>query len=387
MPSKRVGHDGRRDAPIVLIGEAPGTHEVRRGKPFVGPSGGVLAYWWSLVGLHRRDFYITNVVPYQAPHSKITLMDRDEVEMWAEHLHDRLTTIKDPIVIVPTGNVALRALMRKPLWAQASPKIGDWRGSIISVALKDGRKVKCIPTVHPAATFKDPSLTKLCLGDWERIAGDVMFRGLYHPKWTHIIPPHSRASDVVDRYLAVTEDPRTVLSIDIECPRKKMACVGFSYIVETTERVKPLPPKVTGESLVLEWPRDYALIKRLCESPCRKVLQNLNFDLWWMWPPSGLAELSRKHWGMDQLPKIQVRGKVFDLLGMSHAIDSTLPHDLATMASRWTRQPYWKRSWKGDGEAKEENEPFDRLCLYNGIDDCVERQLYDTFSEQLRALP
>lgn len=380
---KCVGPDGRLDSRIVLIGEAPGTYEVQRGKPFVGPSGSVLSHWWSLVGLRRGDFYIDNVIHYQAPRSNIALMDKDEVEMWAGTLHERILTPTDPIIIVPTGNIALRALLRKPLWGNTSPKIGDWRGSIFHVTLNDGRKVKCIPTYHPAATFKDPSLSKICLEDWERIAGDVQFRGVYHPQWTHIIPPESSRSFTLDRYREVVRDKRTVLSIDIECPGKRMACVGFSYIVAEEERRSPRPPKVTGESLVLQWPQQYEEIKELCESPCIKVLQNGLFDQWWMWPPSGLADLSVRHWGMKRLPRVRVGGTVFDLLAMSHAIDATMPHDLATMASRYTRQPYWKRSWKGDGEATSDKEPFDRLCLYNGIDDCVERYLYDTFVRKL----
>jgi len=369
MPRRigKVPPSGPLTARIVAISEAPDEHEERLGRPFAGPSG----YWWeqwlTAASLHREDIYVDNVFPYRCPGNKIKHGPRDEIETWANNLHARLTALKDPIVIVPMGNVALRALTREPLWAHTSRKIGDWRGSILPYHMTDGRQAKIIPTYHSAATFRDNSLVKLIVADWCRVAADQHFYKLRHPVYTSYIPGHTRRG-TLERYLDAARDPAVVMAIDIECPNKRMACVGFSFHPD--------------ESLTLRWPDDYAAIKTLCESPCRKVGQNFRFDRYWLHPPSGLAELSRKHWLMPRLPTIRVAGRIFDLLDMHHALDSTLPHDLATMASLDTRQPYWKKSWKDSDEV--DRTPFDDLCLYNGIDCCVTRYLYDIYTTRLK---
>lgn len=370
--TKKVPSWGSLSSSLALIGEAPGDNEVVIGRPFVGASGACLSRWWQEAGLRRRDFWIDNVSPYQGAGSKITNLPKDEVEMWSAHLWNvRLPQLTDVRLIVPTGNVALRTVMRRHLWANKSPKITDWRGSIFHITLADGRRVKCIPTIHPAATFSDPSLSKLCVADWKRIAEDVHFTGLRHPKYTHLTPPIRR--EWVNRYIEASRDKRTVMAIDIECPRREMACVGFSFM--------------PNESLTLDWPSWVPEIKELCESPCIKVLQNALFDRWYLCPPDGLATLSKKYWKLEQLPKIKVRGPIFDLLAMHHVIDATLPHDLATMASLDTRQPYWKRSWGKDenGDRQDDTPVFD-LMAYNGIDCCVERTLYDVYRARLEEL-
>jgi uracil-DNA glycosylase len=54
--------EGRCDADIMLIGEAPGKTEDETGKPFVGMSGKLLSEIISDAGLDRSDIYITSIV-------------------------------------------------------------------------------------------------------------------------------------------------------------------------------------------------------------------------------------------------------------------------------------------------------------------------------------
>lgn len=57
-----VPGDGAEDADIMFIGEAPGWHEDQQGRPFVGPAGKFLDELLGLIGLKRKQVYITNVI-------------------------------------------------------------------------------------------------------------------------------------------------------------------------------------------------------------------------------------------------------------------------------------------------------------------------------------
>src|SRR5690606_16871859 len=54
--------EGNPDANLFFIGEAPGKTEVQVGRPFVGPSGEVLADMLRSINLRREDVYLTNVL-------------------------------------------------------------------------------------------------------------------------------------------------------------------------------------------------------------------------------------------------------------------------------------------------------------------------------------
>src|ERR1700712_1086227 len=62
--------DGNPDADIVLIGEAPGKNEDLQGIPFVGASGKFLNEMLEMIGLKRKDIYITNIVKYRPPDNR-----------------------------------------------------------------------------------------------------------------------------------------------------------------------------------------------------------------------------------------------------------------------------------------------------------------------------
>ena len=63
-----VFSDGNIDSEIMLIGEAPGAEEDRKGKPFVGEAGKLLDKMLSLIELKReKNFYVTNILYWRPP--------------------------------------------------------------------------------------------------------------------------------------------------------------------------------------------------------------------------------------------------------------------------------------------------------------------------------
>src|SRR3989344_8659443 len=65
-----VPGDGRADAEIVFIGEAPGKQEDEQGKPFVGAAGKFLNELLESINLKRESIYITNIVKYRPPNNR-----------------------------------------------------------------------------------------------------------------------------------------------------------------------------------------------------------------------------------------------------------------------------------------------------------------------------
>ena len=58
--------EGSPNSPLVLIGEGPGDHEDRSGRPFVGKAGQLLDRAFSDAGIERAQVYITNTVKCRA---------------------------------------------------------------------------------------------------------------------------------------------------------------------------------------------------------------------------------------------------------------------------------------------------------------------------------
>ena len=68
---KKISDFGPVDAPIVVVGEAPGAQEVSQNRPFVGPAGWHLKQIVKDAGLNLDDMYLTNVCHYQPPGNDI----------------------------------------------------------------------------------------------------------------------------------------------------------------------------------------------------------------------------------------------------------------------------------------------------------------------------
>lgn len=62
-----VPGEGPFNARLMFIGEAPGEQEDREGRPFVGPSGGLLGQWLDSIGVSRPHVYVTNLLKYRPP--------------------------------------------------------------------------------------------------------------------------------------------------------------------------------------------------------------------------------------------------------------------------------------------------------------------------------
>ena len=69
---------GNPHADWLIVGEAPGAEEDRRGEPFVGRAGQLLNNMIKAMGLRREDVYIANIIKCRPPGNRTP--ERDECE-------------------------------------------------------------------------------------------------------------------------------------------------------------------------------------------------------------------------------------------------------------------------------------------------------------------
>lgn len=99
---------GNRRAELLIIGEAPGAEEDRRGEPFVGRAGGLLDIMLSAIGLDRDTVYITNILKSRPPENRDPRAE--EVAACEPYLQRQIELI-EPAAILAVGRVAAQNLL------------------------------------------------------------------------------------------------------------------------------------------------------------------------------------------------------------------------------------------------------------------------------------
>lgn len=94
--------EGREDADLMLVGEAPGEEEDLQARPFVGRAGQLLDRILESVSLSRDDVYITNIVKFRPPGNRNPRPD--EILASEPVLLEQIRLIR-PQVIGTLGNV------------------------------------------------------------------------------------------------------------------------------------------------------------------------------------------------------------------------------------------------------------------------------------------
>lgn len=136
---------GDPHADLMFVGEGPGEQEDLKGEPFVGRSGKLLdRLILEELGVGRDRCYIANVVLCRPPGNRDPRPE--EIAACAPFLDAKLDLI-DPKVVVSLGNFATKALL------QTTEGITRLRGRSYPF-----RRGTLVPTYHPSAVLRSPSL-------------------------------------------------------------------------------------------------------------------------------------------------------------------------------------------------------------------------------------
>lgn len=142
--SRTVFGVGNRKADWLVIGEAPGAEEDRRGEPFVGRAGKLLDAMLVATGRERSQVYIANVVKCRPPENRDPRPE--EAASCAPYL-DRQIALLQPKVILAVGRVAAQRLL------DAETPVGRLRGK---VHRHEASGIPLVVTWHPAYLLRRP---------------------------------------------------------------------------------------------------------------------------------------------------------------------------------------------------------------------------------------
>lgn len=154
-----VPGEGNPDSSIILIGEAPGYWEDRKGRPFVGAAGKVLDEALEKIGIKRREIFITNVLKCRPPGNRDPRSE--EIRACTPFLDKQLKIIK-PRFIVALGRHSTSYLFSK--MNLNFDGISKVHGRIYKARFADWR-CYVMPTYHPAAALYNVNLKEDLLSD------------------------------------------------------------------------------------------------------------------------------------------------------------------------------------------------------------------------------
>lgn len=143
---------GNERAEWMIIGEAPGADEDRKGEPFVGRAGQLLNAMLAAIGLKREEVYIANVLKSRPPNNRDPRPE--EVAACEPYLHRQIALIKPRIILV-VGRIAAQSLLK------TDQTIGKLRGYKHLYPQGD---IPLVVTYHPAYLLRNPSGKR---GAWE----------------------------------------------------------------------------------------------------------------------------------------------------------------------------------------------------------------------------
>ncbi len=160
---------GNPDADWMIIGEAPGAEEDRRGEPFVGRAGQLLDQMLLAIGQRRESVFITNILKCRPPNNR----DPKPAEAAAcrDYLERQIEFIQ-PKIILAVGKIAAQNLLG------SDATIGHMRESQHERQDDSAYEFKGVPlvvTYHPAYLLRSPSQKRKSWSDLRlaaRLAGE-----------------------------------------------------------------------------------------------------------------------------------------------------------------------------------------------------------------------
>lgn len=156
--TRLVFGEGNPDAEIYFLGEGPGFHEDRLGRPFVGQAGKLLGRLIESIGFKREDVYISNVVRFRPPENRDPSLE--EIEAFRPYV-DREIEIVNPKLIVTLGRFSMGKFLlgAKISQVHGKSKVVQWQG----------RTVVVVPMYHPAAALRSLDIMRQIREDFKII--------------------------------------------------------------------------------------------------------------------------------------------------------------------------------------------------------------------------
>jgi uracil-DNA glycosylase len=158
---------GNANAPLMVIGEAPGREEDAQGLPFVGQSGQLLDKILRYAGFGEDDAYITNAFNWRPPKNRKPTPD--ELAMTLPFLERHIALI-NPRIILLVGASPMQAVLG--VREGITRARGQWHDYAVKNA--DGsnsdKTIPALPTFHPAFLLRAPLAKRDVWHDLQSVA-------------------------------------------------------------------------------------------------------------------------------------------------------------------------------------------------------------------------
>lgn len=339
-------------AKYIIVGEQPGSQEVRRGVPFIGPAGQELDSNLHSAGIARSDCYLTYIIKdvdrplgYYIELTKKGYIIHPEGQEYINLLAEELSTCTSKIIIA-LGNIALFALSDRS-------GITKWRGSILRPTLVSNKWL--IPSIHPATIIPPKNVYKnKRLLTWDLRRARLLAEGKWSPLSRHITirPSYSLSLQFLEtcRQYGLLGN---IIYYDIEVDifNGEMTCISFAYSPTNIISI----PFTCEQGDYFTIPQETEILLRiahLLEHPSIDIGgQNLTFDCYYMLHKYGIRT-----------------SNIQDTMVAQKTLLPDYPVGLHFICSMWTDLPYYKddgKYWlKGIGN-------FESGWNYNALDSAV----------------
>jgi uracil-DNA glycosylase len=159
------GQETAETARVLLVGEAPGAIENGTGRPFSGPSGGVLEELLAVAGLARSQCFITNVVKYRPEGNRTPSL--------GEAIAGRPGLRAEYKIIRPLLTVCIGAVSHKiihPSGVNGSEALGKMRQGALTPMRGGGY---CTSIYHPAFGMRYKAFQEKIELAWQLLGEEI----------------------------------------------------------------------------------------------------------------------------------------------------------------------------------------------------------------------
>jgi uracil-DNA glycosylase len=140
-----VPGEGPLSAPVMFVGEGPGSAEDTEGRPFVGRARKFFDDMLSRIGVTRARAFVTNSVKCRPPQNRAPR--DDELTVCREHWLERQIDLVAPSIVVLLGAAAIKQRFA------GAPQLSKLHGEV----RRHGGRTYFL-TYHPASAMRFPNV-------------------------------------------------------------------------------------------------------------------------------------------------------------------------------------------------------------------------------------
>jgi DNA polymerase len=155
---------GNPQAPVLVIGEAPGAEEDERGQPFIGKAGRLLDRMLAEAGLEGRVF-ITNTVFWRPPGNRTPTLAEQAV---CAPFVERAFALLQPRAVLLLGAAAAKSVLATEEGIMRLR--GQWKEWRLA---EGGVSAPVMPTLHPAFLLRQPIAKRQVWSDLLALAARI----------------------------------------------------------------------------------------------------------------------------------------------------------------------------------------------------------------------